>query len=119
MTTLNDLLDIPGVVGAGRWKAADSVNAKPPEILEVVGAIQGNDAVMAMHFLESDGIRAGLQANLLDAIGSGEIKMSPVQGVAVMGPTHTFCATINRVGVCIENDAKVELWNLGDKMMSI
>lgn len=119
MGKLDELMNIPGVVGAGRWKPADTVAGKPPELLETVGAIQGDDALVAMTYLEADGITAAAQAFLWDKLGTSGIKMSPVKGIAVMGPTHSFCATDNRVGVCLDNSAQVDMWALAQKMLSV
>ena len=120
MANLKNLLDVNGVVGAARWTVPDvSPSGKPSELLECVGAVQGDDAIAAMAFLESDGITAIAQAYLWDKLGHSTITMSPVQGISVMGATHTFAATNNRVGVCIENSAGVDLYALADKMLAI
>ena len=120
MANLKDVMDIDGVVGCARWTAADvSGDGKPPEILECLGAIQGDDAVAAMTFLEADGITSQAQAFLWDKLGNSDVTMSPVGGVAIMGPTHTFCATKNRVGVCIDNSANVDMWALANVMSSV
>ena len=114
MATLNDLLNVPGVVAAGRWEAADTKNDQPPKILESVGnpALDDHDTLAAVAYLESNGITAAAQAWLWDNLAHSSIKMSPVEGIAIMGPTHTFAATRNRVGVCIDNSANVDMWEL-------
>ncbi|PCI69157.1 MAG: hypothetical protein COB26_00285 [Piscirickettsiaceae bacterium] len=120
MANLKGLLDINGVVGAARWTVPDvSATGHPPELLECVGAVQGDDATAAMAFLEADGITAIAQSYLWDKLGHSSITMSPVQGIAIMGATHTFAATNNRVGVCLENSACVDMYALAEKMQEI
>ena len=45
--------------------------------------------------------------------------MSPVKGIAIMGATHTFAGTSNRAGVCLENIASVDMYDLAAKMEQV
>ncbi len=120
MSKLDGVMNVEGVVGAARWISADVTGgSKPPDLVECVGEIQGDDAIAAVVFLESDGITAQAQAYLWDKLGDSSITMSPVQGVAIIGDTHTFCATNNRVGAFVENSAGVDMYALAEKMMAV
>lgn len=120
--TLTDLMDIPGVLGAVRWKEA------------VVGKAGAATAVLVEHLGFESEDRARQFMCAADAYGLGikgvaqlnyefrpdfRQNVSPIDGFYIHGYKVSMLATWNRVGVLLDNATDVDVQGLPRRLVMV
>ena len=119
MAALHTLLEIPGVVAAWRWQPGSiSGTLRGPRLVDTCGNITTEMAELAMRYLEMLGVSMFFQLSILDHRLKREAFV-PAQSIMVEAKDFTGVASVNRVGVLLDNAKRPNFWELERQMLEI
>jgi hypothetical protein len=119
---LAELLEKPGVIAAIRWHESNLGKnlTSPPQLAEHVGRLDLKQAETLMIFLEdslSHNIHLSFLHDLLPEDRS--LKRLPFDAMAMRSQKYTLMATLNRVGVVLQNREGADLKAIADAMILV
>lgn len=119
---LKDLMEKNGVIAAIRWHESSVGKnlTSPPQLAEHAGRIEFKQAETLMIFLEdalSHNIHLSFLHDLLPEDRS--LKRLPFDAMAMRSLKYTLMATLNRVGVILQNREGANLKEIADAMILV
>ena len=113
------LLDINGVKGAVRWREAvpGKGAVSPPQMLEFIGDITKDRANRLMAHAEAAGLAIfGISQLSYHRASEDKTVVYPLDAYYVHSMNSSVVASINRVGVLLDNAASTDIQDLIKKM---
>lgn len=116
-----DLLAIPGVIGAVRWKPTHLGPAvAPPELVEFGGNLARDRAERLMAHAEAGGLAIyGIGQLSYHRAPADKTVVYPIDAYYVHGQYTSAVATLNRVAVLLDNSGKFDVQELVGKMVLV
>lgn len=116
-----ELLIVPGVIGAARWKPTHlGRSIAPPELVEFGGTITRDRAERMMAHAEAGGLAIfGIGQLSYQRAPVDKTVVYPIDAYYAHGQYTSVVATINRVAVLLDNAEKVDVQDLVLKMILV
>lgn len=116
-----DLLTIPGVIGAARWKPTHvGSNGAPPELVEFGGNLTRDRAERLMGHAEAGGLAIyGIGQLSYQRAPVDKTVVYPIDAYYAHGQYTSVIATINRVAVLLDNSVPVDVQDVVGKMIRV
>jgi hypothetical protein len=116
-----DLLIIPGVIGAARWKPTHvGPSVAPPELVEFGGNLTRDRAERMMGHAEAGGLAIyGIGQLSYQRAPVDKTVVYPIDAYYAHGQYTSVIATLNRVAILLDNTEKVDVQDIVNKMIRV
>ncbi|CCA93905.1 hypothetical protein [Novosphingobium sp. PP1Y] len=116
-----DLLTIPGVIGAVRWKPTHvGPSVAPPELVEFGGNLTRDRAERMMGHAEAGGLAIyGIGQLSYQRAPVDKTVVYPIDAYYAHGQYTSAIATLNRVAILLDNTEKVDVQDIVNKMTRV
>jgi len=116
-----DLLIIPGVIGAARWKPTHvGPSVAPPELVEFGGNLTRDRAERMMGHAEAGGLAIyGIGQLSYQRAPVDKTVVYPIDAYYAHGQYTSVIATLNRVAILLDNTEKVDVQDIVNKMTRV
>jgi hypothetical protein len=119
--SFSDLMSIPGVIGAARWKPTHpGTSVAPPEMVEFGGNLTRDRAERMMAHAEAGGLAIyGIGQLSYQRAPVDKTVVYPIDAFYAHGQYTSVIATLNRVAVLLDNSEKSDVQDLVGKMIRV
>ncbi|QGN54001.1 hypothetical protein GKE62_05060 [Novosphingobium sp. Gsoil 351] len=116
-----DLLAVPGVIGAARWRPTHlGKSIAPPELVEFGGDLNRDRAERMMAHAEAAGLSIyGIGQLSYQRAPVDKTVVYPIDAFYAHGQHTSVVASLNRVAALIDNSTQVDVQNLVRKMILV